>query len=136
MQEAFLRLMGAQPSGDIRDPRAYLFRIAANLAINHASRRKNTVDPTEAEERPSLDTKALSEERTPERVVQGNQQLQRVMTAIDNLPNRCRTVFVLYRFHHMSQTDIAAQLGISLSMVEKHVIRAMRCCREALGSDT
>ena len=131
MQEAFLRLMGAQPSTDIRDPRAYLFRIAANLAINHVTRGKDTIDPCDVEQASSATASALSEERTPERVVQGNQQLQRVMEAIDGLPSRCKTVFILYRFHTLSQETIAARLGISVSMVEKHVIRAMRCCREA-----
>ncbi|BCA56539.1 ECF sigma factor [Nitrospira sp. KM1] len=130
MQEAFLKLMGAQPATDIKDPRAYLFRIAANLAINHGTRRRDVAPPSAV----SNSTEALpevSDERTPERVVEGNRQLRRVMDAIESLPERCKEVFILYRFHSMSQTEIAEQLGISVSMVEKHVIRAMRYCRDA-----
>lgn len=131
MQEAFLKLMGRQPAAEIRDPRGYLFRIASNLAINHGTRRRDLdALSSEPDSGPAAD-RALRDDRTPERVVAGPDRLRRVMEAIESLPSRCKEVFILYRFHHMNQTEIAAQLGISLSMVEKHVIRAMRACREA-----
>lgn len=136
MQEAFLKLMGAPPATDIRDPRAYLFRIAANIAINHGRSSRETLLPACA---PTLsDERSLEivDERTPERVLDGNRQLQRVMEAIESLPPRCKEVFVLYRFHNLSQANIAEKLGISPSMVEKHVIRAMRNCRDARDQAT
>ncbi len=134
IQEAFVKLMGASPATDIRDARAYLFRTATNLAINHGTRQRETTVASAHE--PGAETVLEGTDvRTPDRVVDGIHRLQRVMTAIDGLPPRCKEVFILYRFHNVSQEAIAAQLGISLSMVEKHVIRAMRDCREALDEN-
>lgn len=48
-----------------------------------------------------------------------------VYDAINNLPPRCREVFVLRRFHDLSPDDIAKRLGISRNMVEKHLRSAL-----------
>lgn len=135
IQEAFVKLMGASPLTEIRDARAYLFRTAANLAVNHGMRQRETTVSHLTHEPGSEIVLEGIDVRTPDRVVDGIRRLHRVMAAIDGLPPRCKEVFILYRFHNVSQEEIAAQLGISLSMVEKHVIRGMRYCREALDED-
>ncbi|MGC4097118.1 MAG: sigma-70 family RNA polymerase sigma factor [Nitrospira sp.] len=135
IQEAFVKLMGASPLTEIRDARAYLFRTAANLAVNHGTRQRETTVSSSTHEPDSETVLEGVDVRTPDRVVDGIRGLHRVMAAIDDLPPRCKEVFILYRFHNVSQEAIAAQLGISLSMVEKHVIRAMRYCHEALDEN-
>ncbi|MGQ7871011.1 RNA polymerase sigma-70 factor [Sunxiuqinia sp. sy24] len=54
------------------------------------------------------------------------EQLQQV---IDQLPEKCREVFVLSRFHDKRHKEIAAELGISIKMVEKHISRALKVIR-------
>jgi len=60
------------------------------------------------------------------------QQVERLRVAIDQLPSRCRQVFLLHRLHDMTQEEIAEALGISRNMVARHVMRAMQTLRPVL----
>jgi len=57
----------------------------------------------------------------------------RLKLATEQLPPKCREVFVLSKIEHMSNAKIAAQLGISVSTVEKHLSRGMELMRKHLG---
>jgi RNA polymerase sigma-70 factor (ECF subfamily) len=54
------------------------------------------------------------------------------VAAIDALPPRCRDAFVLHVFEELPHAQIAARMGISVSMVEKHIARGMLSCRAQL----
>jgi len=75
------------------------------------------------------------EERDPDRVLQARQSLATVMAALRALPERTRTIFILFRLEGMKQREIADVLGISVRTVELHVIRASVHLRERLGAD-
>lgn len=62
------------------------------------------------------------------------QQVERLRVAIEQLPPRCRQVFLLHRLHDMPQEEIAHALGISRNMVAQHVMRAMKSLRPVLDS--
>ncbi|WP_430972346.1 RNA polymerase sigma-70 factor [Sunxiuqinia rutila] len=70
----------------------------------------------------STDTSSLIQQELQE-------QLQEV---IDQLPEKCREVFVLSRFHDKRHKEIAAELGISIKMVEKHISKALKIIRVEL----
>ncbi|MDE5731497.1 MAG: sigma-70 family RNA polymerase sigma factor [Bacteroidales bacterium] len=55
---------------------------------------------------------------------------------LDSLPERCREVFMLSRFKKMKNREIAEHLGISVSMVEKHIRKALNAFTEALNENT
>jgi RNA polymerase sigma-70 factor (ECF subfamily) len=57
------------------------------------------------------------------------------MQAIAALPARTRDVFVLHRFEEMSGSRIAAALGLSVSAVEKHIMRALKVLYDRLKVD-
>ncbi|MBB6580156.1 RNA polymerase sigma factor [Ralstonia solanacearum] len=61
------------------------------------------------------------------------QQIEALRVAINNLPPRCRQVFLLHRLHDMTQEDVAQALGISRNMVARHVARAMQDLRPLLN---
>jgi RNA polymerase sigma-70 factor (ECF subfamily) len=125
-QEAFLRALGAEDSGAVRNPLHYIIRVARNLFIDR--QRKNL--------RENRAYASLGESRTellnPERILSAKQELARVAAAIDLLPPRCREAFVLHRFEHLSYPAIARRMGVSTGTVEKHIAHAMLRITQAL----
>lgn len=128
-QEAFLRTYAASADKRIEHPRSYLFQTARNLALNDI-RRRNTAN-TEAvadfddlgvyEEYPSLESAHISRE-----------EFDVLCEAIDQLPTQCQRVFVLRKIYHFSYAEIATELGIAVSTVEKHVARGAKACHRFL----
>lgn len=52
--------------------------------------------------------------------------LNRLERTIAALPERCRLVFLLHGLHELPQAEVASHMGISRSMVAKHMSRAMQ----------
>ncbi len=69
---------------------------------------------------------------TPERILSGRQELERLYQAIARLPGPCRSVFVMRKFDDKPQKAIAAELQISENTVEKRMSRALRMILEHL----
>ncbi len=129
-QESFLRVLTAQGAGQaVLDMRALLYRTARNLIVDQY--RRDSVRQHEA-----LDTlteaqhPAAPRHLEPEAALASRQVIQAYVAAIEALPPRCREAFVLYVFDELSQARIAEQMAISVSMVEKHVVRGMLACRQ------
>jgi RNA polymerase sigma-70 factor (ECF subfamily) len=59
-------------------------------------------------------------------ILEARQSLQTAVAALQALPERTRTIFVLRRLEGHAYRDIADQLGISVSAVEKHMVRAVQ----------
>ena len=130
VQGAFLRWFQHRSSEALINPRAFLFRVATNLLIDHHRRQqhRDTVtlnDPErpidQADQSPSIET-----------LVWSKQQIARLSQAIEDLPPKCRQVFILIKFHHLSHAEVAAKLDISQSTVVKHMIKAVDFCRGRL----
>ena len=126
-QESYLILSETAKSQAIEYPGGFLYRIATNLAFNHLKHRK-VVDVyaqhkinTVSEESPSA-----------EHVVSQHQSLEMFCKIIEELPPRCRDAFILYKIHGMNHKEIAAELGISASGVEKHIMKGLSHCRQKL----
>jgi len=129
IQEVFLRLQAHHSNAPIDHLDRYLFAVAASVLTDQARRR--AVRHESAHE--SFEERHHQvEERSPERVLLDREDLDVVMQAIDALPARTRDVFVLHRFEEMSGSRIAVALGLSVSAVEKHVMKALRILHERL----
>jgi RNA polymerase sigma factor (sigma-70 family) len=126
-QQAFMRLMSATQRGEVENVESFLFTIAGNLVRDHHRRSiRRSLDQTvsvDAELIAEL-TREMVEDRSPERVLIGRQTIADVLQALDELGERTRDIFILFRLENMKQRDIAALYGISQSTVEKHVARA------------
>ena len=61
--------------------------------------------------------------------IEAEQALKAVEAALYELPTKCRQAFVMHRRNGMSYPDIAAELAVSVSMVEKYIIRALKHLR-------
>ena len=130
-QEAYLRLLRYRNQQDLPSLKALVFRIATNLLGMRArtARTHRLVDHRSLDETLDLPTNDPS----PEQHLLAEQQLQRLMEAIQRLPAKCRQVFILSRFHGMAYPEIAVRLHISVKMVEKHITHALTICRHEVG---
>lgn len=119
------------------NPRAYLYRIAGNLVVDHIRRERSRAPATENDASDSTDQPtALSaipcSAPSPLDTAISQQELSALNAAVRELPDKCRDVFLLYRGHGMSMREVAAHLGITQKTVEKHIARAMIHCRKRL----
>jgi RNA polymerase sigma-70 factor (ECF subfamily) len=138
-QEAFLKAFAAEATQPVLAPKAFLFRIAKNLALNQRARFVNSrtgpfdggdegaaAIPSDA---PSAEDQTLAREK-----------LALFCEAISSLPPQCRQVFLLRKVQGYSQKEIARRTGVSVSTVEKHIaLGLVRCSayleRHGYGQD-
>ena len=129
-QDVFIKLSSIRVGlPDERQARAYLFRMASNLAIDHVrteSRRADLLSGTEV----------LFEDAEvgPDETAILRDQVRVVEEALTELPAKCRDVLFMSRQLGMMHKEIADELGVSVSLVEKYQLRALRHCRERLGN--
>lgn len=128
-QESYARVLAVQHSGrDILDGRALLYRTARNLLVDQhrraVVRRHDDLDAMSEAEQP-----AAPQYLQPEDALVSQQMLRAYVGAIECLPPRCREAFVLHVFDELTHAEVARRMGISVSMVEKHVVRGMLACR-------
>ncbi len=126
-QQSLLRLMNAVQRAEVENVESFLFTIAGNLVRDHHRRSiRRSVDDTVSVDTELIAelTREMVEDRSPERVLIGRQSVADVLQALDELGERTRDIFILFRLENMKQRDIAALYGISQSTVEKHVARA------------
>lgn len=129
VQETWLRIQRLSPTAEVEHPRAYLFRMAANLAVDHLRSEKVRTRHISADSVPEDVPNGMP---LPDTVIEYQQRLAILCTAVDELPPRCREVFMLHKFEGLSHAEITGRLGISRNMVEKHIIRGLAHCRDRL----
>lgn len=133
LQETLLRLIQLGAPQSIDNPRAFLFRVASNLVIDH-QRRQQREAAYRAEEAAGADIPDPCP--SIERVLFTKQQVEVLKQAIAELPPKCRQVFILHKFKHMSYVEVGAHLGIAQSTVVKHMIKALEYCKRRIEEDT
>lgn len=70
---------------------------------------------------------------TPAHQYEAAREFECLAQAISKLPPRCQMVFVMHKIHQLPQAEVAAQMGISLKTVEKHLRLGLAACRAQLG---
>jgi RNA polymerase sigma-70 factor (ECF subfamily) len=137
-QEAFARLLATAERDSVEDPEAFVFQIALNLLRDRGRRAQRRGDAQVAlvdPHRVSEVTQEFVEDCTPERVLQGRDDIDCVMKALGELNERTRDIYLLFRLENMKQAQIAELFGIGRSTVEKEVMRATLHLTTRLGRD-
>jgi RNA polymerase sigma-70 factor (ECF subfamily) len=128
-QQTYERLLNNDKTQGINNPRAFVYRVANNLAIDHLRQRKVRGD----DEVGDFDgNELISPTLSPEEQVDNELMVAMVRLFITELPPKCRSAFLHYKFEEREYADIAAKLGVSESMVRKYVLRAVAYCRQRL----
>ena len=122
-QSSFLKVLGAKGLDQLQEPRAYLTTIARNLLINQVRRR--------AIEQAYLEALAAMPEPVappPEVRLMVLETLVEIDRRLGRLPALAKQAFLLAQLEGLSHGEIAAELGISVSTVKRHLAKAaMRC---------
>ena len=128
-QEVFIRLMRHPDRNDGKTIDAYVFKIAASVLNDWlrrlAARHAHSLCQIRQQEDVTAIPACLVEGRDPERVVIGKQSLKNIEDALGELGSRTRDIFLLSRLENVPHREIARDFGISVSAVEKHVIKAV-----------
>jgi len=118
-QEAFLRAFAAESIKEIQSPKAFLFRVARNVALNERARQSH-VSTVPLEDFGETNVLYDNGQVTVEDQVEGRERLQLFARAVAELPPQCARVFLMRKVYGLSCKEIALRLEISESTVEKH----------------
>lgn len=123
-QEVFERLSRPEVLARIDRIDGYLFATAANLATEHFRRRQVRIAHPASD---FTDNIQRSEDFAPDRLLEGRQELELIVGALNELPERMRHIFILARLENMPRAEIAVRLGISKRLVEQQITLATAC---------
>ena len=122
VQDVFARMAARDSAEPIEHLDGYVLKTASSVLADRGRRRSSRGAGLHV----AFDADLHGEEGAdPERILGGKEDLQAVIAALLCLPERTRTVFILRRLEGQKFRDIADHLGISVSAVEKHMVRAI-----------
>lgn len=129
VQDMFFRLQRGDFHQSIENPAAFLYKVAFNLARDHHRERQRRVarDCQWVDANiEKLGPDVISDTAPPEDAFDAKRRLARIISALSELPPRCRQVFVLHKLDGLTHAQVARRLNISRGMVEKHMTRALK----------
>ena len=128
-QEAYVRLLQLDRPEELSFLRAYLFKIASNLAVDHVRRQgrfrqiSKELPLFEFPTPPSQEGKLAAED-----------EIGLVKIAVAELPPKCRQAFLLSNIENWPSSRIAKHMNLSDRMVRNYVSRALEHIRRRLAS--
>ncbi|MFT4090272.1 MAG: RNA polymerase sigma factor [Asticcacaulis sp.] len=131
-QSVWFKIQRVEDDPPIHNPRAYLYRLTSNLASDHL-RADNTRKRLLGQDWPEheiLDAQPDAETR-----VIDQERLALFSDALEELPLRCREVFILRRIEGLTAQEIAVKLNITPNAVAKHVRLALHHCYTRLNDE-
>jgi RNA polymerase sigma factor (sigma-70 family) len=132
VQETYAALVSLESVAHIEDARLYMFSVARNLMLRTLRRRP----PLSIHAMAEIELSELeSDEPSLEQQTDSGRELERVAEQLEVLPPQCRRAFLLRKVDGLSQAQIAAEMGISESTVEKHLGKALRMILKLCGRE-
>jgi RNA polymerase sigma-70 factor (ECF subfamily) len=134
-QETFIRFYQFVKENPPDNARALAYRIAVNLATDYQRKTKLRDSYTVAVEPVLFADSFKSTVPGPEQTIMARQHLEQLHAALNELSPDCRRAFLLHSIDGLTYGQIGSHLGISESMVYKHLSKALNHCA-ALLDDT
>ena len=125
VQEAYLRAYAAERTREIEAPKAYLFRIAKNVALSKLTKKSRQI--TDYLEEASVSA-VVDNAPSAELELAAQELLGLYCQAIATLSEKCREVFLLRKVYGLSHKEIAARMSLSISSVEKYLRQGILVC--------
>jgi RNA polymerase sigma-70 factor (ECF subfamily) len=131
VQEAYMNFRAATSSRLLDEPVAYLYRVVRNLALDRR-RRASLEDRHIVGDFARLSDMVAEDLPSPEAQTIARQELERVIDAMGELPERTRVALEMHRFAGCTLKEIAKHLKISTSMAQVLVTDGVRHCQRRL----
>jgi len=126
LQDAWLRLESRDDSGEVKNPAAYLLRMAVNIAIDYQRSRSRLLSETEVE--------VLLEQPDPmpgpAETAEARSELNALLEVIRTMPLRRQQILLMVRWEHLPQQEVADRLGLSRRTIEQELKIAHDYCVE------
>jgi len=132
VHESFARLLGAAPGQALARPSAYLQRIARNLLFDRSRRNDTKFARLHL---PIDEVAGLFSPPDQDHAIEAGDAMRIYCRAVDALPDKTRTAFVLHRVEGLGYKEIGERLGISVPTVQYHVARALMFIGKALDGE-
>lgn len=130
--ETYIRFCQIGQVTPINNARALAYRIALNLVVDYQRKAKVRSDYTVEVDFEEFAESYQSAEAGPEQVAIAQQNWTILEKALMELPSDCRNAFLWHGIDGLTYLEIAARLGISESMVNKHLTRAAAHCTQRM----
>jgi RNA polymerase sigma-19 factor, ECF subfamily len=127
-QETYLRLLRARDLRDVRNPQAYLLRVAGNVIIEW---RQHQPRPGSLA---MLDADLMADETSPDLELEAHLSQQRLEEVLAGVSATMRAVLLLRLRDERSCNDIAKDLDITVRQVRRYLARGYEKLRIALES--
>jgi len=134
VQETYVRICQMDKREPVEQPKSFLMKTARNLAYDHLKKAETRLaDGVEAECDFDIEALANTYDEVFESIA-SHQEFAHFCEAVRQLPVQCRRVFVLKKVYGYSQKEIAKEMKLSESTVEKHIaVGFKRCASHMLG---
>ena len=135
VQETYLRAYNAEQQSVgankvIEYPKAFLFQIAKNIALTELSKKSRRITDYIEDVELSL---VLDSGATTEQELEAQEHINIICEAVTTMPERRQRIYLMRKVHGASHQAIADSFGISISAVEKHLLKAMLTCRDHIN---
>jgi RNA polymerase sigma-70 factor (ECF subfamily) len=131
LQDVYLKLDAVAAPDSVRQPEAYLYRMAFHIAVDYARSGDERLPSAETDEILGLTPDSAP---GPAQITEDRQTLQVLLAALERLPVRQRDILLAHRLDGTPQKDLALRYGISVRMVERELQKAQAYCRARLPS--
>jgi RNA polymerase sigma-70 factor (ECF subfamily) len=120
-QETYLRAFAAEQKHRIEQPKAFLFKVAKNIALTELTRKSRQITEyiDDATEPLVMERHAPADE-----VAEAHENIGIYCESVSRLPAKCRQAFLLRKVHGLRHKEIAERMNLSISSIEKYLRQA------------
>ena len=130
VQSTFERFSRLDDPTAVDNPRAFLYKMAQNIVIDH--KRGLQVRDRHAEQVQAEDSERDLDDCGPSLVLSQRQELDVITQTLESLPEKQRNLLLLNRIHHLSYAEISRRTGISQTEAKRQVAKAVAACSKAI----
>ena len=137
VQDLYLKVAAMEPQAEVRAPVALLYRMAANLMVDHVrsdQRASQRNAQWRRETHVALGGLDVVAEPAADEALVARERVRQLAEAVAELPPQMGRAFRLHKLEGRSQAETAQAMGVSQKMIEQHIAAAIRRLAERLRS--